>query len=436
MTSRSGPTVGYGIDAALAAVSADRAIATVTALAGDAFAGRRVGAAGNTAARAWLAARLADLGAAVTSDRFPVRAVPDIYATPTARWGDRTATTDLSFGSDASLHLASADLPSARRGPLALAGASDPRGHWLVVPAGTGLSEAYADADGSAGLLVARNVDADGWQFTMLAGPDPGPLPVITLSSPVHDTISRVAVAGGGWFEADAPIRRADVTAANLHGRLRSPAAREPDLLLTAHFDGVGDHPGLRQPAAADNASGVAVVLESARVLAAAMPAGPGLSVALLDGEEVGALGSARHAARLAGTGADPLVVNVDGAGRLHRAAAVEAGGPAHGLLAVLDQAGRHTGVPLAAGPVASDNRRYAGAGLAAIGIGAGMAGYHSPADTPDRVEPDTLAAITRLVVATVWLAASTPMNFHRRSAISDRVRVVKVGGGAAVACD
>ncbi|MGI5151928.1 M28 family metallopeptidase [Plantactinospora sp. CA-294935] len=406
MTGRSGPPVG-GIDAALAAVSADRAIATVGTLAGDAFAGRRVGTAGNIAARAWLAARLTDLGAAVTSDPFPVRGVPDIYATPTARWGDRTTTSGLSFGSDASLHLASADLPSARRGPLGLAGACDPRDRWLVVPATTGLFEAYGTADGAAGLLVARDVDADGWQFTMLAGPDPGPLPVITLSGPVHDRVGRVAVArSGGWFEADAPIRRADVTAANLHGRLRPPVAGEPDLLLAAHFDGVGDHPGLRQPAAADNASGVAVVLDAARVLAAAMPAGPGLSVALLDGEEVGALGSARHAARLAETGADPLVVNVDGAGRLHRAAAVEAGGPAHGLLAVLDQAGRRTGVPLAAGPVASDNRRYAGAGLAAIGIGAGMAGYHSPSDTPDRVESDTLAAITRLVVATVWLAA------------------------------
>jgi hypothetical protein len=87
----------------------------------------------------------------------------------------------------------------------------------------------------------------------------------------------------------------------------------------------------------------------------------------------------------------------------------VEAGGPAHRLLAALDQAGRHTGLPLAAGPVASDNRRYAAAGLPAVGIGAGMAGYHSPADTADRVDPATLAAVARLVVATVSLLAATP---------------------------
>ena len=173
-----------------------------------------------------------------------------------------------------------------------------------------------------------------------------------------------------------------DVTAANVHARF-SAADGEVDLLLTAHYDGVGDLPGVRQPGAADNASGVAVVLEAARVLAAHLPVGVGLSVAFLDAEEVGALGSARHAATV---GTRPLVVNVDGAGHLDEAAAVEAGGPAHGLLALLDQAGRHVGLPLRAAPVAWDNRRYGAAGLPAVGIGAGMAGYHSPADTAGAV--------------------------------------------------
>ncbi|MDP4509388.1 hypothetical protein [Nonomuraea turcica] len=53
---------------------------------------------------------------------------------------------------------------------------------------------------------------------------------------------------------------------------------------------------------------------------------------------------------------------------------------------------------------MASDNRRYAAAGLAAIGIGMGMPGYQTPAETPDRVQPDTLVAAARLLVATVWL--------------------------------
>jgi aminopeptidase YwaD len=132
------------------------------------------------------------------------------------------------------------------------------------------------------------------------------------------------------------------------------------------------------------------------------------VAVALLDGEEAGAYGSAHHAAHLVAAGQSPLVINVDGAGRIEGAAAVEAGGPAHPLLAALDQAGRQTGMALRAGPVASDNRRYAAAGLGAVGIGAGMPGYHSPADSPDLVEGATLEAMARLVLATVWTLAGS----------------------------
>lgn len=190
--------------------------------------------------------------------------------------------------------------------------------------------------------------------------------------------------------------------AGNLHAKLPGSGQREVELLLTAHFDGVGDLPDRRRPGASDNASGVAVILEAARLLAAAPPARVGVSLALLDAEEVGALGSAWHAQRLTAAGARPMIMNVDGAGQIVDAVAVEAAGAAHGLLAALDQAGRAIGVPLAPGQVASDNRQYGSAGLAALGIGAGMPGYHTEYDTAERVETETLVAITRLVVATV----------------------------------
>src|ERR1051326_3720146 len=56
-------------------------------------------------------------------------------------------------------------------------------------------------------------------------------------------------------------------------------------VLLTAHFDGVGDDPSARFPAACDNASGVAAVVEAARILHRTLPAGVGLAMALLDAE-------------------------------------------------------------------------------------------------------------------------------------------------------
>ncbi|WP_233601070.1 MULTISPECIES: M28 family metallopeptidase [Micromonospora] len=400
-------------------VSADRMTATVAVLASDPMTGRRVGSTGGAAARAWLVDRLAALGATVRTEHFPVRAVPQVYAAPTVAWGGRSGSAPLAFGRQVAIHPASADRPDLRRGALGVAGRDDPAGRWLVVPAELNLFDAYRDTQGAAGLLLRRPVDADGWQFTMLAGPDPGPLPVLTLDPDTHSAVLAAATARDGWLSGATPLRRDDVTGVNIHARLRQPASGAGDLLLTAHYDGVGDHPGLRLPGASDNATGVAVVLEAARVLAAGLPAGVGLSVALLDREEVGALGSAHHATRLRAEGAAPLVVNVDGAGRLDGAAAVEAGGPAHRLLALLDQAGRHTGVPLTAGPVASDNRRYGRAGLAAVGIGAGMGGYHSPADTPDKVDPGTLALIARLVVATVHLAAAAPATLS--SSIGDK---------------
>ncbi|HTJ32262.1 MAG TPA: M28 family peptidase [Dactylosporangium sp.] len=392
-----------------ATVSGERMAATVAALAGDEFAGRRVGSAGGAAARAWLARRLAEAGAEVTLEPFAVPNVPEVYAPPAAQWSDGEHGRHLAFGREVAVHLASADQPLVRSGPLAVAGAGDPAGRWLVVPAGT----TPPGVNGALGLLMGRGVDADGWQYTMLAGPEPGPLPILTLDTATHAAVLRAAEAGTGRFAGNAPIRRIDVRAANVHGRWRAPSGG-PDLLLTAHYDGVGDHPGLRQPAAADNASGVAVVLEAATVLAEALPGDVGLAVALLDGEEAGALGSAHHAGRLRAAGAAPIVINVDGAGHLHEAAAVEAGGPARALLAALDQAGRHTGLPLVAGPVASDNRRYAAAGFAAVGIGAGMAGYHSPADMPDRVETATLEAVARLTVATVMTYTSSLIGDRR----------------------
>ncbi|MEV0425599.1 M28 family peptidase [Micromonospora sp. NPDC050495] len=390
-------------------VSADRMAATIAILASGPLAGRRVGSAGGAAARAWLVDQLTALGAEVRTEDFPVRAVPQVYEAPRVTWADGTGSQELVFGRQVAIHPASADTTHPRRGALGVAGTDDPARRWLVVPAEMSLFDAYRDTQGAAGLLIRRPVDAEGWQFTMLAGPDPGPLPALTLDPDTHHAVLAAATAGDGWLDGATPLRRDDVTGTNIHARVRQPRAGGVDLLLTAHYDGVGDHPGLRLPAASDNATGVAAVLETARVLAAGLPTGVGLSVALLDGEEIGALGSAHHATQLRAEGAAPLVINVDGAGRLDGAAAVEAGGPAHRLLALLDQAGRHTGVSLTAGPVASDNRRYGGAGFAAVGIGAGMGGYHSPADTPDKVDPATLAAIARLVVATAHLAATAP---------------------------
>ncbi|MFB4284054.1 M28 family peptidase [Nonomuraea sp. MTCD27] len=393
--------------AALEQLSTGRMLATVRELAADRYSGRRVGTPGGRAAATWLAGELRELGAEVELTGFPVSGVRELYGTPVMRWNVEGKVRPLEHRRDFVEHLASAELSVARTAPVAAAGDADLRGRWVLATAGD-LTQACerAAARQAAGVITARGTDADGWMPKMIAGPPVRPVPILALRTELHQHLAEALGRGPAHVTASMPMRVVAADGVNVEGRL--PAARPradtgaalTRVLLTAHFDGVGDDPERRLPAAADNASGVAVVLEVARVLVAAgIPDALEVRVALLDGEEAGAWGSAHHAATVP---ADTLVINMDGAAQLHQAASVEAGGPAHALLASLDQAARLTGVPLRAGAMASDNRRYAAAGLAAIGIGMGMPGYQTPAETPDRVEAGTLMTAARLLLATV----------------------------------
>lgn len=404
-----------GLAAVVERVSAARMLATVHELARDHYAGRRVGTPGGRAAAAWLAERLRELGAEVELDSFPVTDVRELYATPVLEWSAGGQKVRLEHRRDFVEHLATADLPHPRTAPLAAASAASEaglHGRWVLAEAGDWAQACErAEAHGAAGVLTARGTDAEGWMPKMIAGPAPRAVPIIALRTDQHARLANALAAGPVQVTASMPLRQVTADGHNVHARFpASPIARGagtgPRVLLTAHYDGVGDDPGMRLPAAADNASGVAAVLEAARVLTADPATRADLSVAFLDAEESGAWGSAHHAPAVP---SDTLVINLDGAAHLHQAAAVEAGGPAHALLATLDQAARLTGVPLRAGAMASDNRRYAAAGLAAIGIGMGMPGYQTPAETPDRVQPDTLVAAARLMVATTWLLSSRP---------------------------
>ncbi|HCT77673.1 MAG TPA: aminopeptidase [Micromonosporaceae bacterium] len=358
-----------------------RMISAVYRLASDEYAGRRVGTPGGRAAAKWLAEQLR--GAAIAFEEFPVDGtVKELYRTPSLHWTDGKTSWDLAHRRDFCEHLASADLPFARTGK------------WLLDKTFSAERAEQAAAAGVLGLLVPRGTDDAGWMPKMIAGPSAVELPVLALRNDIHEQMSATTAT----VTASVPMRTVDVVGVNVHAVFASPRPDGVSVLLTAHYDGVGDDPGVRFPAAADNASGVAVMLEAARQLANE-DLGIGLAVAFLDAEEVGAHGSAYHAPKVrAGT----YVINVDGAAALHEAAAVEAGGPAQPLLAALDLAGRETGVPLRARAMPSDNRRYAAAGLPAIGIGMGIPGYQTPAETPDRVDPQTLARALALVVSTV----------------------------------
>jgi hypothetical protein len=371
----------------------ERMQALVEMLSADDFQGRRTGTPGGRAAAGRLAAHLAWLGAAVTLDDFAIiGAVKQLSSTPTLRWRSAHGDRKLVHRRDFAEHPASAHSPEPLAGPLGSV--------WVV-------AETIEQVpDGARGALLPRGTDEAGWMPKMIAGPRARPMPILSVRTGLHRELAGMAHEGQSWVEASVPLETVDVTGTNVLGVFRASAPGGVSILLTAHFDGVGDDPRLRFPAAADNASGVAVIVEAAHQLSRTLRPGAGLAVALLDGEEAGAHGSAHHAPQVPpGT----FVINLDGAARLGAAAAVEAGGPAMPLLRALDRAGRLAGVPLEAKAMPSDNRRYAAAGLPSAGIGMGIPGYQTPAETPDRVEAATLLAALRLVAGMVHELAGLP---------------------------
>lgn len=230
------------------------------------------------------------------------------------------------------------------------------------------------------------------------------------------------------------PVGTVDVPAIDLLGIHRRPArtqvTTDPDLvvrfgppggralLVMAHYDTVPESPG-----AIDNAAGVAVVLELARVLAAAPPPIPVMLV-LTANEEIGLVGAEALAARrgdeIAFAVALDLIggrgdLSLNGASRLIGAAEL-------GWLArAADRAGIVLRAPLAHRVVSrawpqierSDHGPFTRRGIPAVHFyHRGQDGewidlaYHSARDIVARVEPRALDEIGRLLRA---LTAAPP---------------------------
>lgn len=382
---------------------ARRLRAVVAALAADSFTGRRVGSDGGRAAARFLAGEIREIGAVVEFQEFRVDDVRELYSVPTLTWIADGRRRELKFRKDFCEHLASADRSSLVTGPVTPEGARP--GAWALHESFSSDAIADAHARGAIGILVPRGTDGAGWMPKMIAGPRRVALPALALRRELHEQLHTHGDGGTTEIAATVPLRTVGAIGQNVIGTFRRAAQGAPAVLLTAHYDGVGDDPdGTRYPAACDNASGVASVVEAARILHATLPQRVGLQVALLDGEEVGAHGSAAHAGTVA---SGTQVLNLDGAAALS-VAHVEAGGDAQTLLHCLDRAARDIGVPLAARAMPSDNRRYAAAGLAVVGIGMGMPGYQTPLETPDQVDSQTLSDASRLLVHTATRVTST----------------------------
>ena len=178
-----------------------------------------------------------------------------------------------------------------------------------------------------------------------------------------------------------------------------------PYVVVGAHLDTVAVAPG-----AEDNASGVAVLLEVARVLG-----GTGQVVLVAFGGEEprgpGALhhfGSKAYVARLGDDGTDlRAMVSLDrvGVGTVVPLSSVD--GTSSALRDRLDGVAEGLGIrTVVETDSASDHESFADAGFLAARIGSTpYAGYHSAADVPSVVDPAQLRRVGRLLTA--WISGA-----------------------------
>jgi hypothetical protein len=197
---------------------------------------------------------------------------------------------------------------------------------------------------------------------------------------------------------------------------------RGQSVLVTAHYDHLGrGGPDTRQadagqihPGADDNASGVAVLIELARVIAAGDKPERSLVFVAFSGEESGLAGS-RHFADhplpfpLAGVRG---VINLDTVGRLGTGkVSILGAGSATEWPHIFRGASFVTGVEsqsVSGNAEASDQRTFLERGIPAVQIFTGPhVDYHRPTDTTDKVDVAGLVKVATLVrEGVVYLAA------------------------------
>ena len=207
------------------------------------------------------------------------------------------------------------------------------------------------------------------------------------------------------------------LTAANLVGVLPGRDPDRPAVLMMAHYDSVPGSPG-----AADDATGVAAILEAVRAIRARGGADRDLIVLLTDAEELNLDGARVFFAAHPWRDRIGAVVNLEARGGGGRAMMFETGpGNARTIADYARATGAATGGPSSNAlavfvyrlmPNGTDFTVAAARGLA--GINLAFIGrpdqYHSPAATPDALDQGSLQHIgsQALEVADAWLRAPT----------------------------
>ncbi len=229
-------------------------------------------------------------------------------------------------------------------------------------------------------------------------------------------------------------------TLANVVGVLpgTEPTWKDQSVVLTAHYDHLGmgwpnpraGDEGRLHPGADDNASGVAVLLEVARAMAAAGPPRRTIVFLAVTGEEAGMLGS-RHYVDHPVRPRDGIraVVNIDSVGRLGTSpVGVIGSGTASEWPHVFRGIGFVTGIQTqmaSQGLASSDQASFIARGIPAVQLFTPPhVDYHRPGDTADKVDVPGLVRIATVAREAVAYLSERP----------EPLTATIAGGGSAAA--
>jgi hypothetical protein len=233
---------------------------------------------------------------------------------------------------------------------------------------------------------------------------------------------------GDGWlqtWQAQVPDLGADVTLSNVIGILpgSDPARAAESLVIGAHYDHLGrgesgshaDDRGRIHPGADDKASGVAVLLELARVLAD-KPQPRSIVFIAFTGEETGRLGSRHYIQNATRYPVDAKIamINIDTVGRLGERPLLALGaGSAEEWVHILRGAGYVTGalVKSVADDIgSSDQTSFIEAGVPAVQLFSGAhADFHRPGDTADKIDAAGLVKTAQVLKEMTTYLAERP---------------------------
>jgi len=191
---------------------------------------------------------------------------------------------------------------------------------------------------------------------------------------------------------------------ARLPGTARATGLDAKDLVLMAHYDSRADGPG-----AGDDASGTAAIMEVARIMAAGTAPVRDVVFLITDGEEMGLLGAQGYFRQHASVKDVGLVLNFEARGSYGTSSMFET---SNGNAWLIEQL-LEVAPDLNAGslsyeiyqrmPNDTDMSISRGEGIAGLNFAfiSGLYDYHALSDTPENLDPDTLAQQANYVLAT-----------------------------------